>query len=1171
MAASSPRPAVVVPEAGSGGMHYPEEERGRRSINPLKTSGVTRTLGLGLAFLETGTALFVAVWSGVLFPDTRLNDLSVNSLSEQTYSYQLAASIVGLALSVAALVCVCSGFHRTSTRLGPQTGPAYAADNDLDLDDERAHSGAPQSSSAPLFLATLLYFCKLLLSFALFANPTTIRLVAVIIGVVLQFLGAFAFLAIGVNHANWAATFGEDPSQGPYIHPLHADLELQRVLRSFSAGSGYLALLLTILIALMTSTAVVQLSRLDSSQSPELDPAAAASLLDKLAGDAGRMNKSGIMPNSLEYAPRHTPYKQVAMVLISGLRYDQSAPLQALFDKSDSPFYEDSVYGAARAEIPSNSLPNWLTILSGATPSLTGVLGQRGCPPSNTRYTPYCGAYSTVFTMAREFNLVPIVSASPQLTALVKDDLTPMYGDASVGLGRRLQTQSAVDYRRFNVLSSVLDDQWGESSNTSTSPSSLFVLELSEPEYIANDFGVTRRYSDSGVFTGSQASYKSAVLNKTALVEALLTGASNDTVIIVVSDHGNENAGGHGGGGDNGNNLTRVPLGVYCRGSALRSKAASSSSSSSSSKDKKSAEHDYGQDSFYSSGQMPSVSDLAPSISALLGVPVPPQSMGVFLNQILPLLPDPTSDAYTSAYADLFLQQRDLIVKYIESKVPECAVSPSAYPCPSAYGSNKYLNRVACDAASECSVKELKKGIVDMRRAFDVIRANGARTAFAVAFTLSVVALLLVVGAALAVLQKATFASPAGGCGARVPYIRAGRSCTGLSADCAALLYGVLVFVAYYLCVIVTYLIVYEVSYGQVLWSSSVMRLWGFYPVTKFAMTCLTPGTIVALTLFRCFRVQCMGPPQDGDGNTAVASTLDKCIPLCTDTDSMADYRYLDTLYLFTHYTAFLSVFVIMTLFVLAADFTFFVPYFLEGARLVDGQLWDLRFRVLSVMFMSLPLLVISLLALTGLPSLNRVSYSSQFQLFALYLVKRGADEEDIQAWEGKLLDERDLPEAPRRGSPRPASPPVVRQRSKVAAFTDDDGYVAPGSRAVGMGRNTLGKPPSPRTVTVSGRDAAQQGGSVPEQRPLMMAGPGGGVGRSGNAGVQDGSGYITRGGSDEEGVDRLPIAEMHHEFVTIDDDPNPLRMGSLRNFLALLLFTLTCVCIILLTSGNYN
>ena len=63
---------------------------------------------------------------------------------------------------------------------------------------------------------------------------------------------------------------------------------------------------------------------------------------------------------------------------------------------------------------------------------------------------------------------------------------------------------------------------------------------------------------------------------------------------------------------------------------------------------------------------------------------------------------------------------------------------------------------------------------------------------------------------------------------------------------------------------------------------------------------------------------------------------------------------------------------------------------------------------------------------------------------------------------------------------------------------------------------------------------------------------------------MEEGDVGYTRGATDEDGDGRVD-----YEWKTLEDDPNPLRMGSLRNFLVILFAIFFIGCLVLLSRSD--
>jgi hypothetical protein len=120
-------------------------------------------------------------------------------------------------------------------------------------------------------------------------------------------------------------------------------------------------------------------------------------------------------------------------------------------------------------------------------------------------------------------------------------------------------------------------------------------------------------------------SYVEAVRNKTKILRKLFAAAPDRTVLIIVSDHGHVDRGGHGGTDQV---LRDVPLIIYSKGSKLESMAASSPST-----------HPKFAREAGLNGPLYDNTDIAPTICALLGLPVPRTGQGRLIEEALHLLP----------------------------------------------------------------------------------------------------------------------------------------------------------------------------------------------------------------------------------------------------------------------------------------------------------------------------------------------------------------------------------------------------------------------------------------------------------------------------------------------------------------------------------------------------
>ena len=104
------------------------------------------------------------------------------------------------------------------------------------------------------------------------------------------------------------------------------------------------------------------------------------------------------------------------------------------FRKTIVGWSRDAVELSMRAQLPTNSVPNWLATVTGLTPDMIGALGNRNLGTT---------AYDNIYRMMGRFSehwadhealaspYLSVMAASPWFTGLVKTDLPYLVGDGS--------------------------------------------------------------------------------------------------------------------------------------------------------------------------------------------------------------------------------------------------------------------------------------------------------------------------------------------------------------------------------------------------------------------------------------------------------------------------------------------------------------------------------------------------------------------------------------------------------------------------------------------------------------------------------------------------------------------------------------------------------------------
>ena len=137
----------------------------------------------------------------------------------------------------------------------------------------------------------------------------------------------------------------------------------------------------------------------------------------------------------------------------------------------------------------------------------------------------------------------------------------------------------------------------------------------------------------------AKGSYASAIANTTAALTELVAELDSTTTLLITSDHGAVDRGGSGGAEPN---SVSIPLIAYRAGSNLGVNTNGRPFSAAP----------------RFNGVTPSTEDVAVTVAALLGVPAPRQSEGVFVDALMPLANQPLLALH---YKDLYLQRQALV------------------------------------------------------------------------------------------------------------------------------------------------------------------------------------------------------------------------------------------------------------------------------------------------------------------------------------------------------------------------------------------------------------------------------------------------------------------------------------------------------------------------------
>ena len=404
------------------------------------------------------------------------------------------------------------------------------------------------------------------------------------------------------------------------------------VLSSRYDGRYAPALLCFVLLLVLGWYVMTESALLTGASAPLLPPASLAAL------NNASLTTAYFGPGSA--ASNATHRTRVVYCVVDGLRYDAllTNPALSAFVAS---LGSDALVQPLRAQLPTVSVPNWIALLTSTTPSMHGRTGN-----DVTSVVPFSSLFSSTAAQGRPNGM----TASHWWAELMKPHLTPFTGDGAYS--DEVEWGEA-QYRR------------GESSAVRDAFATQRVVEVTRAQHRRDerdsrfDYELFLAYwedvdAESHAWGGSSAQTAQAVTNVVAALRQTMEavwaadqwsaaqgagGVQWTTVFVITSDHGHVDVGGHGGDVDV---LSTVPLLVYSNGSNIAGLTS----------------HLPPVPSSYS----PSTLDIATTVAALCGVPVPRQSQGMFLPAVLSAFVELGSRAWLH-YFDLFMQKRALAVE----------------------------------------------------------------------------------------------------------------------------------------------------------------------------------------------------------------------------------------------------------------------------------------------------------------------------------------------------------------------------------------------------------------------------------------------------------------------------------------------------------------------------
>jgi len=625
-------------------------------------------------------------------------------------------------------------------------------------------------------------------------------------------------------------------------------------------------------------------------------------------GDIDALNARSSIDDYYGPAPRSGSTK-VLLVLLDGFRFDflsRNADMAA-FLRSPKIAPHSKTY-KMRVQLPTMSVPNWVTSLTGSPPEMSGVLGNLLVPETK---------YDSIFNEAQIYDVNRGMTASPWMSDIVKSTLPFLNGDGTLSpstLPKVNGVPISVDRPTADPGDELRAQVALEALSLQSTPLEykLFLAHFSDVDMQGHTYGVSKTFNHGNT-------YDYAVTNKTRILDRLTDAVDDDTVVMIFADHGHVDRGGHGGIQDE---LLKVPLIVYRKNSGFASSS-------------------YSGPAFSEEIEN---TDLAPTVSALLGLPVPRQAQGKYITDTFiwgPMGSDPNSRAL--AYRDLFIQKQRLVAAFLKS-VPSWSSLDNdlVYGNHSAKSEEFHRNGVERLLSTMKSARARAISLWVLRNALLTLALN-----------------TVVLGVIAYVLEVYTFVD--------VSLMFRCLCCSRFSDDpdraknikaFAWSLWGVTLF---YFMTIGFFILLY-IWYGHPIdeWESTLIHTPAAVP--RYLAYLFVPSIVFAFLLHRSYHISSISFRKIIPGSSFGAKLRVVGMNfLNLFSDSSAHVRHPDFVYLARYYVGATTVCAVLTIFVAQSTFTVLVPLIFRIPFVTEAY-WGLRFRLLTVQMMSMPLIIGSMI-----------------------------------------------------------------------------------------------------------------------------------------------------------------------------------------------------------------
>lgn len=607
---------------------------------------------------------------------------------------------------------------------------------------------------------------------------------------------------------------------------------------------------------------------------------------------------------------------KVEIVLLDGLRYDKFLEHPTFKEIiSNRNIMKDAKYYKITCSLPSMSLPNWLSIMTGSPPEIHGLLNNILAPE-----TTYDSIFGRVIS---ENGTFCGITGSTTFPALVKSQLSPLVGDGGVApsFGPHGSNTNAyyADLERMKITRQAL---------TGSIEFDLFLTHFSDIDIQGHAYGVTEKYNKDNTY------YK-ACTAKGKLVKEILDIVDENTVVIIISDHGQVDAGGHGG--THQQNMD-VPLMIYKKNSNFGS---------------------YNGIDYFPQSSWNNL-DIAATVTGLLGYPAPAQGEGRMITSWIEGLVDSSNskELIRILLRDLLLQKQIYAINLYKTM----GMGPTEYP--------EILKRNPLDDNDSYTSEMYANEIQEVINIYKKVRNRFIYTHIIRNAILDLIFIILAITLQIWIMERYTFTFPLN------IFTSINKSTINeiwykdldevVSSNRKAAFYTFLIIIFQFILSLCVFFAYYYIK-GYGIPDSTVLHHPKVIPEFLLALLCV--AVILQIIFGRLFVLLFVVWNHKKRIHLKNKTLFQKIIIniRMLYSNKKLEYSNVQMVYLMKEYAFLWSTIFICICLLFSSAYTFLIPNTFNIPFVIPG-IWNLKFRVLALQCISIPIIIGHLIGLNNWP-----------------------------------------------------------------------------------------------------------------------------------------------------------------------------------------------------------